>query len=100
MVDRDESGNALTFLLGIVSGVIMGVVLGVLFTPQSGSESRSGLRNRTVGMRARARSLGETGQEALRDAITEGRDAAMKAGQDMQEWVRHNRGDDPQSPTT
>ena len=100
MVERDEGGNALTFLIGIVSGVIMGVVLGVLFTPQSGSESRTGIRNRTVGMRARARSLGETSQDALRDAITEGRDAAMRAGQDMQEWVRHNRGDGPESPAT
>ncbi len=93
MVEREDSGNALTFLLGIVSGVIVGVVLGVLFTPQSGSESRADIRTRTLGLRERARNLGETGNDALRDAISEGRDAAMRAGQEMQDWIQHNRGD-------
>ncbi|MCY4575780.1 MAG: YtxH domain-containing protein [Chloroflexi bacterium] len=91
--DDNANANALTFLLGIVSGVIVGVVLGVLFTPQSGSESRADIRNRTLGLRERARNIGETGNDALRDAISEGRDAAMRAGQDMQDWIQHNRGD-------
>ncbi|MYD35798.1 MAG: hypothetical protein F4X20_02065 [Dehalococcoidia bacterium] len=95
MVEQEDNGNALTFLLGIVSGVIVGVVLGVLFTPQSGSESRADIRSRTLGLRERARTVGETGNDALRDAISEGRDAAMRAGQEMQDWIRHNRGDDP-----
>ena len=91
--DNNANANALTFLLGIVSGVIVGVVLGVLFTPQSGSESRADIRNRTLGLRERARNIGETGNDALRDAISEGRDAAMRAGQEMQDWIQHNRGD-------
>ena len=49
MIGREDNGNALTFLLGIVSGVIVGVVLGVLFTPKSGQESRADIRNRTLG---------------------------------------------------
>ena len=95
MVEQDDNGNAnaLTFLLGIVTGVIVGVVLGVLFTPQSGSESRADIRSRTLGLRERARNIGETGNDALRDAISEGRDAAMRAGQEMQDWIQHNRGD-------
>ena len=93
MINRRDDGNALTFLLGIVSGVIVGVVLGVLFTPQSGSESRADIRTRTLGLRERARTLGESGNEVLRDAISEGRDAAMRAGQDMQDWIQHTRGD-------
>lgn len=93
MVEQEDNGNALTFLLGIVSGVVVGIVLGVLFTPQSGSESRDDIRSRTLGLRERARTIGETGNDALRDAISEGRDAAMRAGQDMQEWIRHTRGD-------
>ena len=93
MIGREDNGNALTFLLGIVSGVIVGVVLGVLFTPKSGQESRADIRNRTLGLRERAHDLGETGNETLRDAISEGRDAAMRAGQDMQDWIRHTRGD-------
>ena len=91
--DDNANANALTFLLGIVSGVIVGVVLGVLFTPQSGSESRADIRSRTLGLRERARNIGETGNDALRDAISEGRDAAMRAGQEMQDWIQHNRGD-------
>ena len=91
--DNNANANALTFLLGIVSGVIVGVVLGVLFTPQSGSESRADIRSRTLGLRERARNIGETGNDALRDAISEGRDAAMRAGQEMQDWIQHNRGD-------
>ncbi len=95
MVEQDDNGNAnaLTFLLGIVTGVIVGVVLGVLFTPQSGSESRADIRGRTLGLRERARNIGETGNDALRDAISEGRDAAMRAGQEMQDWIQHNRCD-------
>ena len=93
MINRDDNGNALTFLLGIVSGVIVGVVVGVLFTPKSGSESRADILTKTLGLRERARDLGETGNESLRDAISEGRDAAMRAGQDMQDWIRHTRGD-------
>ncbi len=95
MVEQDDNANAnaLTFLLGIVTGVIVGVVLGVLFTPQSGSESRADIRTRTLGLRERARNIGETGNDALRDAISEGRDAAMRAGQEMQDWIQHNRGD-------
>ncbi len=100
MIDREDNGNALTFLLGIVSGAIVGVVLGILFTPQSGSESRADIRSRTLGLRERARNLGETSNEALRDAIAEGRDAAMRAGQEMQDWIRHTRGDGPHSPAT
>lgn len=91
--DDNANANALTFLLGIVSGVIVGVVLGVLFTPQSGSESRADIRTRTLGLRERARNIGETGNDALKDAISEGRDAAMRAGQEMQDWIQHNRGD-------
>ena len=91
--DDNANANALTFLLGIVTGVIVGVVLGVLFTPQSGSESRADIRSRTLGLRERARNIGETGNDALRDAISEGRDAAMRAGQEMQDWIQHNRGD-------
>ncbi len=91
--DDNANTNALTFLLGIVSGVIVGVVLGVLFTPQSGSESRADIRTRTLGLRERARNIGETGNDALKDAISEGRDAAMRAGQEMQDWIQHNRGD-------
>ncbi len=100
MVDSDDNGNALTFLLGIVSGMVVGVVLGVLFTPQSGSQSREDIRTRTVGLRERARNLGDTSNDALRDAISEGRDAAVRAGQEMQDWIRHTRGEGPHSPAT
>ncbi len=93
MADRQEGASILTFLLGIVSGAIVGVVLGVLFTPKAGPDSRADILSRTHVLRERARDLGETGNEALRDAISEGRDAAMRAGQEMQDWIRHTRGD-------
>jgi gas vesicle protein len=91
MAERDEGGGTLTFLVGFIAGAIVGGILGVLFAPQSGAESRLELRGRSGRMRERARSLGETGQEALRDAITEGRQAAGRARQEMEEWVQQTR---------
>ena len=91
MAEQDEGGATLTFLVGFIAGAIVGGILGILFAPLSGSESRLDLRGRTGRMRERARSLGETGQEALRDAISEGRQAAGRARQEMDEWVRQTR---------
>lgn len=93
MGEQDEGGTTLTFLVGFIAGAIVGGILGVLFAPQPGSTSRFDLRERSSRMRNRARSLGETGQDALRDAIAEGREAAGRARQEMEEWVQQTRGD-------
>lgn len=92
MADRngDDAGSS-TFVLGFILGAAIGAVVGVLFAPQAGSDARSGLFDRSATMRGRARSLGETGGDALRDAISEGRDAAGRARGEMEEWVRKTR---------
>ncbi len=92
MADRngDEAGSS-TFVLGVIVGAAIGAVVGVLFAPQAGSDARSGLFDRSEKIRGRARSLGVTGGDALRDAISEGRDAAGRARGEMVEWVRKTR---------
>ena len=92
MADRNgDDGGSSTFVLGFILGAVVGAVIGVLFAPQAGSESRIGLFDRSSRMRERARSLGETSGDALRDAISEGRDAAGRARDEMEDWVRRTR---------
>ncbi len=99
MADRngDDAGSS-TFVLGFILGAAIGAVVGVLFAPQAGSDARTGLFDRSAKMRVRARSLSETGGDALKDAISEGRDAAGRARGEMEEWVRKTReGEDQDS---
>jgi len=88
--ERDSDGGS-AFVFGFLLGAVMGGLLGILFAPQSGAETRSQLREQALRMRDRSRSLGETGQELLQDAISEGRQAASRAREEMDEWVRKNR---------
>ncbi len=92
MADRGgDNGGSSIFALGFVLGAIVGAVVGVLFAPQAGVESRSDLFDRGTSVRTRARALGESSTDALRDAISEGRDAAGRARDEMEEWVRRSR---------
>ena len=92
MNDRNgDNGSSSIFVLGLILGAIVGAVVGVLFAPQGGAASRSELLDRGSRMRARARILGESGNDALRDAISEGRDAAGRAREEMEQWVRRSR---------
>ena len=94
MADRqDGDGASSVFLVGFVLGTLVGGIVGLLFAPKTGPDSRSDLLDRSSRMRDRARSLGETGGEMLRDAISEGRDAAGRARGDMEDWVKKTRGD-------
>lgn len=87
-MSKEEEGNSsLPFLVGFIAGTIFGGILGVLFTPQSGEEVRAELNEKTSDMKKQARDLGYTGQEALRDAIYEGREAAVRARKEMEDWV-------------
>tara|TARA_B100000686_G_scaffold161764_1_gene169346 strand:- start:113 stop:415 length:303 start_codon:yes stop_codon:yes gene_type:complete len=91
MSSEDDSGSSLPFLVGFIAGTIFGGILGVLFAPQSGENVRAELLDKSSKLRTNARDLGHTSQEALRDAITEGRDAAVRARQEMEEWVEQAR---------
>jgi gas vesicle protein len=94
MSDRNgDNGNSSALFLGFVVGAIVGAVVGMLFAPQAGAESRSSLFDGGFRMRDRARNLGETGGEALKDAISEGRDAAGRARNEMEDWARRSRED-------
>ena len=98
MADRSgDNGSSSLFVLGFVLGAIIGGVVGLLFAPQTGVESRSDLLVRGSRMRDRARTLGESGGDALRDAITEGRDAAGRAREEMEQWVRRSRAEEEES---
>lgn len=91
MPQEKNDGGGQAFVIGFVLGAAVGGALGILFAPQSGTETRSQLKEQALRMRDRARSLGETGQELLQDAISEGRQAAGRARDEMEEWVRRNR---------
>ena len=96
MSNEDDNGSSLPFLVGFIAGTIFGGILGVLFAPQAGEDVRAELKQKSSKLRSDARDLGHTGQESLRDAISEGREAAVRARKDMEEWVeqaRANNGD-------
>lgn len=92
MAEEDKGGSG-GFILGLLLGVALGGVVGILLAPQAGAEARASLRERSTRMRERARSLGETGQEILREAVSEGRVAAAKARREMEDWVQRTRTD-------
>lgn len=96
---EEKGGSSIQgFLWGFAAGAVVGGVLGILLAPQSGAETRAQIREQALRTRERARSLGETGQELLRDAVAEGREAAGRARQQMDEWVRRGRGETGSAP--
>ncbi|MBI4235926.1 MAG: YtxH domain-containing protein [Chloroflexi bacterium] len=99
MAEEREGSGVQAFVFGFVAGAVVGGLLGVLFAPQSGEETRSQVREQALRLKERVRSLGETGQEAMRDAISQGREAAGRARQEMEEWVQRTRRPGGEAPS-
>ena len=92
MSERDEFG---AFLVGFIVGGLSGAVVALLFAPQSGEETRTLLRDKSIELRDRAQI---TAEEAIARAEAAAADARARAddlarqlrerGQTMVEDVR------------
>jgi gas vesicle protein len=70
MSDRDEFG---AFLVGFVVGGLTGAVVALLFAPQSGEETRTYIRDRSVELRDRASHEAEAAWRRAEAAAEEAR---------------------------
>ncbi len=75
MADRDDFGS---FLLGFVIGGVAGAVVALLFAPQSGEETRTLIRDKSIELRdaaaRQAEILGSRAGEVAEDAKSRGRE--------------------------
>ena len=70
MSDRDEFG---AFLVGFIVGGLTGAVVALLFAPQSGEETRSVIRDRSIELRDRATEEAEAAWKRAEEAALEAR---------------------------
>jgi gas vesicle protein len=85
MSDRDEFG---AFLVGFVVGGLTGAVVALLFAPQSGEETRSLIKERSIELRDRAATEAE---EAWRHAEATAKEAAKEARARADDFAKQAR---------
>lgn len=76
MSDRDEFG---AFLIGFVVGGLTGAVIALLFAPQSGEETRTYIKEKSIELRDRAAEQAEMvaskAEQLAEEARTRGKEA-------------------------
>jgi len=78
MADRDEFG---AFLVGFLVGAVAGGVTALLMAPQSGAETRTMIRDKSIELRDKA---SVTAEEAM--------NRAQAAADDARAWAMHAAG--------
>lgn len=82
MSDRDEFG---AFLVGFVVGGLTGAVVALLFAPQSGEETRSLIKDKSIELRDKAQMTAEEALARAEAAAAEARKRAEELTSDLRE---------------
>lgn len=80
MSDRDDFG---TFLAGFVVGGLIGATVAMLFAPQSGEETRTLIRDKSIELKDRAVVVGQDARAHAEKALEEARTQADAAIEEL-----------------
>ena len=90
MSDRNAFGM---FLVGVLLGALSGSVVALLFAPQSGAETRTMIKDKSIEMRDKAQQTAEQARARTDEIVRQ----LKEQGQSAMQAVRGNGAKEPES---
>jgi gas vesicle protein len=97
---KDDGGGG--FFAGLLLGGLLGAAMALLFTPQSGEETVSMIRDKGIELKDRMADMSpEDARKAIQEAIAEGKGVASRAKEEMRSKIEQMKPQpvQPEPPT-